>query len=392
MQKVAQVKIPFTKRAIEALVPPEEGRQYVYDAKQENLAICIAASGSRIFYRTGRYAGRSKRIRLGRFPTMSVEQARKAARAITGDDARGVEPRQSRRGGPTVADLFDHWIAHAKTEKRTWKDDKRQYDQYMGALKSRKLADLTELEVAKWHRSIRDGHGPYQANRCRALLSAMFNKAHEIKFNGPNPVQRVKRFPEQSRERFLRPAEMRPFFEALAEEPPDWRDFWLLALFTGARRGNVAAMAWDDLDLAQGVWYLASSQTKNKRATVVVLPPPAVEILEGRARYRDSKWVFPGKTSTGHVIDPRKSWARVMKRAGIEDLRPHDLRRSLGSWQAIAGASLPIIGASLGHSDVKSTAVYARLQTDPIRASVNGAVQRMLEAAKGTEGHDDGKA
>ena len=90
--------------------------------------------------------------------------------------------------------------------------------------------------------------------------------------------------------------------------------------------------------------------------------------------------MFPAETATGHIVDPRKSWARVMKRSGIEDLRPHDLRRSLGSWQAIAGASLPIIGASLGHKDPKATAVYARLQLDPVRRSVDEAVDSMVKA------------
>jgi integrase len=98
----------------------------------------------------------------------------------------------------------------------------------------------------------------------------------------------------------------------------------------------------------------------------------------------------PFSLRLSHVVDPRKSWARVLKRSGIADLRPHDLRRSLGSWQAIAGASLQVIGASLGHKDPKATAVYSRLLVDPIRTSVNGAVQSMLEAANGKgAGHDD---
>jgi integrase len=137
-------------------------------------------------------------------------------------------------------------------------------------------------------------------------------------------------------------------------------------------------MAWRDIDLAAAVWYLAGQTTKNKLPMAVVLPPPAVGILEHR---RDgSPWVFPADTAAGHIVDPRKSWARVVKRAGISDLRPHDLRRSLGSWQAIAGASLQIVGASLGHRDPKATAVYARLLLDPVRTSVNQAVANMQAA------------
>jgi integrase len=145
---------------------------------------------------------------------------------------------------------------------------------------------------------------------------------------------------------------MRPFFEALKAEPPHWRDFWLLALFTGARRGNVISMAWADLDLGQGISYLAGQQMKNGLPQVIVLPPPAVATLQARHEESSSAdYVFPSESGGGHIIDPRKSWARVLKSAGVENLRPHDLRRSLGSWQAIAGASLQIIGQSLGHRD-----------------------------------------
>ena len=209
----------------------------------------------------------------------------------------------------------------------------------------------------------------------------MFNKADDLGYSGPNPCERVKRFREAERERFLQPSEMRPFFAALKAEPPIWRDFWLLCLFSGARRSNVAAMAWQDIDLDGGVWYLPGQKTKTGLPLAIVLPPPAVGILQARREAAPGEWVFPGPV--GHIKDPRKSWARVLRRSRIKDLRPHDLRRSLGSWQALAGASLQIIGASLGHKDPKATAVYSRLRLDPIRQSVSDAVDSMLAAAGG---------
>lgn len=171
---------------------------------------------------------------------------------------------------------------------------------------------------------------------------------------------------------------MRPFFEALANELPIWRDFWLVCLFTGARGGNVASMAWRELDLTQSLWFIPGEKMKNGKPQVVALVPPVLAILKSREVGRGSEYVF--NRANAHIIDPRKSWARVVKRSGLENLRPHDLRRSLGSWQALAGASMAIIGASLGHRDLKSTQVYARLQTDPVRQSITGAVQAM-EAA-----------
>lgn len=94
-------------------------------------------------------------------------------------------------------------------------------------------------------------------------------------------------------------------------------------------------------------------------------------------------WVFPGTGKTGHLVTPRKAWLEVLEAAGLdEDLRIHDLRRTLGSWQARAGASLQVIGKSLGHKSQQATAIYSRLDLDPVRASVEGAVRDLMEAGK----------
>lgn len=382
--------LPFSKSRVTALPIPESGRKYYYDEKTPGLAVCVTASGNKTFYIYRKIDGRPVRLKLEKFPEMSVEKAQKQAKQILGRMADGWNPqaaKQARRNAPTLADLFKHWLAHAKQHKKTWAEDERKWKKHFGTLKNRRLSDLTVADVAKWHSSLGEKNGPYLANRARSLLSALYTKAHELGFDGPNPCQHVKPFKESSRERFLQVDEMRPFFAALATEPPVWRDFWLMALFTGARRGNVASMAWKDLALEQGVWLLPGDQMKNGQPQAIVLPPPAVQLLEERAKERTGPWVFPSmRTPEQPIQDPRKSWKRVTEAAGLEDLRPHDLRRTLGSWQAIAGASLQVIGASLGHKDLKATAVYSRLQLDPVRASVDGVTQQMIEAAKPKEG------
>lgn len=97
----------------------------------------------------------------------------------------------------------------------------------------------------------------------------------------------------------------------------------------------------------------------------------------------ESDWVFPGDGKTGHLQDPKKAWQRILARAEIQDLRIHDLRRTLGSWQTALGASGFIVGKSLGHKSLQATAVYARLNLDPVRDSVNAAAEAMFKAASG---------
>ncbi|CAK0750757.1 hypothetical protein CCP3SC15_1700007 [Gammaproteobacteria bacterium] len=104
-------------------------------------------------------------------------------------------------------------------------------------------------------------------------------------------------------------------------------------------------------------------------------------ILEARkAQAFPTPWVFPGDGATGHLVEPKKAWKRILERAGIGDLRLHDLRRTLASWQVDTGATLAIVGKTLGHQSQTTTAIYARLSQDPVRKSVNTAVEAMLSA------------
>jgi integrase len=140
----------------------------------------------------------------------------------------------------------------------------------------------------------------------------------------------------------------------------------------------VLAMRWQDVNLQAATWRIP--ETKNDEPQVVALVPEAIEVLRERKPQRDG-YVFSAPSKTGYMTPPKKRWRALLKRAELKDLRVHDLRRSLGSWQAISGASLAIIGKSLGHKSPDATMIYARLHLDPVRASVATATSAMLEAA-----------
>jgi integrase len=136
-------------------------------------------------------------------------------------------------------------------------------------------------------------------------------------------------------------------------------------------------MRWQDLDLAGATWRIP--HTKNGEPQLVPLVSEALEVLRAR-KPQDVGYVFPAPSKSGHMTPPKKRWRDLLARAEITDLRVHDLRRSLGSWQAIGGASLAIIGKSLGHKSASATMIYARLSLDPVRASVAAATSAMLAA------------
>ena len=133
------------------------------------------------------------------------------------------------------------------------------------------------------------------------------------------------------------------------------------------------------INLKRGEWRI--KETKNGTPQTVTLSPEAMDVLRNRKTSEPTTFVFPGDGNSGHLIEPKKGWKRILERAGIDDLRIHDLRRTLGSWQAKTGASLVTIGKSLNHKNQNTTAIYARLDLDPVRESVNTATSAMMAAA-----------
>jgi len=378
-------RLNFTKRALESLPLPEPGKRATYhDAKIRGLILRVTSQGTRTFQVYRKVNGRPERVTIGTFPGVTVEQARKQAAEVNATIAKGENPnakRRALRAEMTLHELFDLYLErHAKVHKRSWQEDQAQYTRYLKPWANRKLSSIRKSDVQALHAKTGKNIGVYAANRLLALLHTLFNKAIDWGFEQPNPAQGVKKFREQSRDRFLEADELPRFFQSLAEEPnTTLRDYFLIALLTGARRANVLAMRWEDINLERATWVIP--QTKAGSHQAVPLVPDVVNILESRNTLSNSPWVFPGHGSTGHLVEPRKAWERILKRAGIENLRIHDLRRSLGSWQAATGANLSIIGKSLGHTNVSTTAIYARLNLDPVRAAMETATQAMLNAA-----------
>lgn len=386
MPAAVREKINFTKQTVAALPVPPTGRTYFYDSKQAALACSVTAAGSRVFYCIRRIDGQPVRDRIGPFPEVTVEQARTATAKKLGAIAGGKNPhaeKQLARREHTLAGAWAHWLELAKLHQKTWRASERLFNNHLAKWLNRRLSAISRSDVQAWHSKIGSDNGKYLANRGVALLRSIYASAVDIGFRGDNPASNIKPFPEQSRDRFLQPEEVAAFFQSLAKESEIIRDLFTVALLTGARRGNVQTMRWDELHLDGQIWRIPGERSKNGEPMHVHLSAECVEILRRRrASNGNSPWVFPGKSAAGHISDPYDSFERVVRRAGIENLRPHDLRRTLGSWQAIAGSSLVVIGKSLGHRTQAATAIYARLSHDPVAKSVDTATAAILAAAK----------
>lgn len=434
--------INFTKAALDALPLPEKGKRVDYiDARQAGLRLRVSATGVKTFCVLKRIrGGRMERITLARYPEMTVDQARRKTAEYLGKIAEGDNPaavRRSIRSEMTFEELFEEFVVRHGPNLRSLSADRQRFRDYLKKpLGKKRLSEITSPMIANVLSEMeRQGKASATINNVRALASTIYSHGMEWGYAHANPVSATKTRRKVSRDRFLQSNELPRFFASLLKESNQTvRDYFLVSLLTGARRTNVLEMRWREIDFDNRIWRIP--RTKNGEPQNVTLTNEVIEILESRRAAAENRGehVFPGEGGSGHLVEPKKGWKRIFDRdeldqlvgmiegAGgrfvpkrsdrtgrevyetmdsrltrarqiaktlglpvenvrIRDVRIHDLRRTLGSWQAIKGSSLPIIGKSLNHKSQQATAIYARLDLDPVRASVEQATEAMLRAA-----------
>lgn len=424
--------INFTKVALNAISPTENSPREVYrDTKISGLQLRVTSKGVKtfsVFKRTKN--GVPERITLGRFPDMTVEQARLRAMEINAMIAKGENPGDAARDSreePTLREAFaeyknDYLIPHLK---KTTKDMEANFNRYLSVLASKKISNIQDSDIRKLINNLGAVKGHATANRTLELIRAVINKSILWKrFKGKNPTMGIQKFKLESRDRFVQGEELPRLFKALSLFHNQMiRDFVLISLLTGARRANIMAMRWDQISFDRREWRIP--ETKNGSPQTVTLTVEAVQVLNSRS-INGSEWVFPGDGITGHLVSPKNGWksfldfeeftyledlvrtkigeSRVnpneslknkiiklreiaislnldISKSRLPDLRLHDLRRTMGSWQAKTGASLVIIGKTLNHKSTMATQVYARLDSDPVRESMQNATNEMLRVS-----------
>lgn len=384
-------KFNFTKKEIDKLVPPTSrtedpinGRWQIYysDSQTRGLELSVAAKGTKSFIYRRKVDGVSRRLFLGYYPDLSIEQARAKANDFNSRCSMGeniFETAGAAKAELTLSDLFNSYLErHAKKSKVTWQVMSKDFERNVASIKNKKLSKISSNIAEKLHVDLTKERGPYSANRTIQLLRAVFNKGIQWKlYRGDNPFKGITLHKEKPRERFLSEDEAKKLLRTLDEmEDCDIKDFIVLSLFTGARKANLAAMHFSNIDWGRGLWVIPIS--KNGERVVVALGGKEISILERRFNKIKSglpdddepTFVFPGKGSTGHLTDPKKSWYTLRKKAGLEDVTIHDLRRSLGSAMASANVNVALVKGALGHKDMKTTlAHYAHTNKEAERAA-----------------------
>ena len=150
-----------------------------------------------------------------------------------------------------------------------------------------------------------------------------------------------------------------------------------MLLFTGARLSEILTLRWDWIDFQRGVIRLPDSKTGPK---TLYLNAPALSVLSALPRIEGNPFVICGDKKGAHLVNLQKPWRAIRTSAALSDVRLHDLRHTFASVGASGGASLPMIGALLGHSQPQTTDRYAHLAADPLRAASDAIAGRIAAA------------
>ncbi len=207
--------------------------------------------------------------------------------------------------------------------------------------------------------------------------------------DGSNPRLHIKKYPEEKRGRYLSQEELSSLGTVLAEaEEIGVEDIYAitairLLVFTGCRLNEIITLKWSEVDFENGCLRLSDSKTG---ARIVHLGPPALDLFSNFKRQPNNPWVICDKIPGTYRKEIQKFWQRIRKRVGIEDVRIHDLRHSFASNAVAQGMSLPMIGKFLGHMQVQTTARYAHLAADPVKAAANRVSSSIAVALTGTNG------
>lgn len=424
----------ITKRSVDALKPGET----LWDTDLKGFGVRCQKTAKTYFYKTRIY-GHQKWMTIGQHgkDSWNPGEARKQAGAWRYKIDRCGNPARERdelKHRPMVRDLCERYMEeHAKQHKKpsSIRSDQCIIDNHILPLMGKEfVGDLTIDDFDRFKRAVREGKtakgpkkgqvggsvvtgGPGVANRSLAVVSKMMSLAVRWGWHTDNPVRHVQRYPGRKLERFLSADELKALAETLVEEAKEG-DIYVasavrLLILTGARLGEILDLQWDYFDRAKSVLRLPDSKTGAK---LIYLNAAALEVLEGIPRKSDNPWVICGRESGHGLVNIRKPWHRIRRRATIrlwqqnpaaaeviagieldperpnvaklkaaltaqdidvpwsmEDLRLHDLRHSFASFAVENGLSLPVIGKLLGHAHQATTQRYAHLADDPIRAA-----------------------
>ncbi|HRC85716.1 MAG TPA: tyrosine-type recombinase/integrase [Thermoanaerobaculia bacterium] len=370
----------LTDRSLRALSTDQE-REDFYDLSFPAFQVRVGRNGSKTFYfryRAGE--GVYRRARIGKYPAVSLAEARTRARELEVEVDRGEDPGREEPEVPqalTVAQVAEQYLERwAKRRKRSWREDQRILERYVLPVLGRfnasevRRGQIAELIEGIAVRGLARPQGaepasaergaPIQANRVAATLSKMYKWANSVELVEANPcLYLVKPGKENKKDRVLSHEELRTLWHELEKEPRVFATFFRLAMLLGQRPGEIARMEWSHL--SGDVWLIPGNLTKSGREHAVPLPPAALGLIEAHRGEHPEQVLESPRRAIRLRTDVLAQRARqLVKRLGTEPWTPHDLRRTVSTNLASLGVDEFIIQRVVGHAYNTVTSIYNR--------------------------------
>ena len=357
-------RVRLTQRMVSRLQPPKNGEHWLMDSEVAGLGVRVRSSGRAVYgIRYKDRHGKDRKITLGDTKAMRLDLARETALERLAEVVRGHDPvatkRKDRARATTVRELGDETLDHLRSQGRSQvylRDCSTYLARYViPAIGDLEVREVTPRQIERLVRSLKDK--PRTGNLIRALLSRMFKLAVRWGFRPDDPTVGVERYPEHARERHYSPEELQRLLAALdASHSQQSANAVRLLLFTGSRPKELLSATWDQFDLdGAGTWTKPSQHTKQRTTHRVELSEEALAVLRAmRKERRNSPFLFPSESKTGHVTTIKTFWRLVTRRAGLEDARIYDLRKTFATLLLARGVDLRTVMALTGHTQAQT--------------------------------------
>jgi integrase len=424
----------LSKQVVDNLRP--RATEYVeWCGKLAGFGCRVRPSGTKSFVTQYRVGGRNSPVRkvtIGAYGKLTVEEAREAASKVLAQAELGNDiaaERAKQRAEMTVEQLCDEYLADGCELKKpsTILTDRSRIKRHIKPLLGKKrISDVTRGDIERFMRDVANGRtaidrtgkhgraivkgGKGAATRTVRLLGGIFSYAVAHSYISTNPRFGVKVYADGKSERFLSASELQRLGEALRDAetiglPWTFNEGKIskhrptkeenrreivspfvvaairLMILTGCRVSEILNLRWREVDFDNGLFNLADSKTGAKK---VLVSAPALEVLASLPRLGD--FVIAGAKPDRPRSDIKRPWNRIIRHAGLVGLRLHDLRHSYASIGAAAGMGLGTVGKLLGHASPTTTARYSHFGDNPLRRASNSIAETIAEAMKGTKG------
>ena len=379
-------KILLTKALLQSVTcPGNQAKLAFFDAGCRGLVLEVRPTGTKIYalrYLDSR--GKQRQFKIGNADDLSLDQARKQAAKLRNQIALGEDIEESKdllKQVPTVNTfIHDSYLPYVKGYKRSWKCDEGLLRKHIEPVWGKRYLDqITKADLISLMAQHRTTHAPGSCNRLLILLRYVFSCA--IKWETPgiakNPTAGTPLMKEDNqKERYLSTEEAQRLYRQLQQSDNQMLQYIVpMLILTGARKREVLDARWEDFDFERRHWRIHT--TKLGKPRFVPMSDGVVSLLESLPRF-DCEWVFANPKTLKPYVSIFCAWNTARTKAGLADVRIHDLRHSYASFLVNAGRSLYEVQRLLGHTQIKTTQRYAHLSHDTLLDATN-SVNTTLE-------------